>query len=59
MITNHLKQLSAEVNTLRRSLKKSYFAKGLNEAGKNSKAAWKVIHDRFPNLSDLKRKWKI
>ena len=30
---------------MRRDLKREHFARGLAEAGKNSKAAWRVIHD--------------
>ena len=40
-----LAQLTSEVNHLRRSLKKEHFARRLSEAGKNSKAAWRVLHD--------------
>ena len=40
-----LKRLTAEVNSLRRQLKKSFFARQLDEAGKNSKVAWRVLND--------------
>ena len=43
--SQELKRMTAEVNSLRRQLKKSFFARELDEAGKNSKAAWKVLHD--------------
>ena len=39
------KQLSKDVNNLRKNLKKNYFAEKLNEAGTNTKQAWKVIHE--------------
>ena len=41
----HLGALTVEVGRLRLSLKRSFFAKRLDEAGKNSKAAWRVLHD--------------
>ena len=40
-----LRGLTAEVNTLRRELKRSFFAEKLSEAGKNSRAAWRILHD--------------
>ena len=39
-----LRRLTNEVNHLRRDLKRSFFAKRLDEAGKNSKAAWRILH---------------
>ena len=40
----NLRRLTREVNHLRRDLKKSHFARQLDEAGRNCKAAWKVLH---------------
>ena len=37
--------LTTEVSHLRQELKKTFFAKQLSEAGKNSRAAWRVLHD--------------
>ena len=42
--------LSSEVSNLRHWLKKSFFAQQLSEAGKNSKAAWRVLHDFIGKL---------
>ena len=39
-----LRTLSAEVNRRRKDLKRSYFAQGLSDAGKNSREAWRVLH---------------
>ena len=39
---NQLGLLTSEIGTLKRDLKKSFFARQLNEAGKNSRAAWRV-----------------
>ena len=36
--------LTSEIGTLKRDLKKSFFARQLDVAGKNSKAAWRVLH---------------
>ena len=40
----NLRQITREVNHLRRDLKKSHFARQLDEAGRNCRAAWKVLH---------------
>ena len=40
----NLRRLTKEVNHLRRDLKKSHFARQLDEAGKDCRAAWKVLH---------------
>ena len=37
--------LTKEVNHLRRDLKRCFFARKLSESGKNSRAAWRVLHD--------------
>ena len=42
---DQLRLLTSEVDHLRKSLKKTFFARQLSEAGKNSKAAWRVLHD--------------
>ena len=34
------------------TLKKAFFAKQLNEAGKNSRAAWRVLHDFIGKVSN-------
>ena len=44
-MADRLRLLTSEVGQLRRDLKKSFFAKELSEAGKNSRAAWRVLHD--------------
>ena len=36
--------MTREVNHLRRDLKKAHFARCLNEAGRNSRAMWRVLH---------------
>ena len=40
-----LRGLSAEVNQRRKDMKRAFFAKRLNEAGKDSRKAWGVLHD--------------
>ena len=40
----NLRRMTREVNHLRRDLKKSHFARQLDEAGRNCKEAWKVLH---------------
>ena len=40
----NLRRLTREVNHLRRDLKKSHFARLLDETGKDCRAAWKVLH---------------
>jgi len=49
-----MRELTKEVISLRRDLKRSFFARRLSEAGKNSKAAWRVLHDLIgkPGKSD-------
>ena len=42
--SDRLRSLTLEVGQLRRQLKKSYFAEQLSRAGKDSKAAWRVLH---------------
>ena len=46
-----LRLLSSEVSNLRHYLKKTFFAQRLSEAGKNSKAAWRVLHEFIGKLS--------
>jgi hypothetical protein len=43
--TDRLKDLTSQVNRLRKDLKRSFFSRRLAEAEKNSKRAWKVIHE--------------
>ena len=49
----YLRQLSSEVTRMRRDLKRRHFQAKLAEAGKNSKAAWAVLHSflRVPGKS--------
>ena len=39
-----LKHLGRKINSLRRKLKKTYFSQKLEQAGKNTKLAWRAIH---------------
>ena len=39
-----LRRLTFEVNLLRRDLKRTYFARRLSEAGRDSRAMWKVLY---------------
>ena len=39
-----LKHLGREINSLRNSLKRTFFSQKLEIAGKNTKLAWKAIH---------------
>ena len=47
-----LRRLTLEVNHLRRDLKRAYFTRRLIEAGRDSRAMWKVLH----NLIDRQEK---
>lgn len=51
---DHLRALSSEVGKMKHKLTRFFFAKQLSEAGKNSKAAWMVLHD-FIGKSGRKR----
>ena len=42
---SRLRDLTDEVNRQRKDMKRAYFSQKLNETGKNSKQAWKVLHD--------------
>ena len=42
---DRLRVLTSEVGHLRQQLKKSFFSKQLSEAGRDSRAAWRVLHD--------------
>ena len=47
---DRLRLLNLEVGKLRHQLKRSFFAEKLSKAGKNSKAAWRVLHDFIGKL---------
>ena len=43
-VVESLRRWDLEVNHLRRDLKRTYFARRLSEAGRDSRAMWKVLH---------------
>ena len=42
---DRLKALTSEVTKLRKKLKYDHFARKIEKAGKDSRTAWRVIHD--------------